>query len=892
MKMRIILLRVFALVVLVAGAAFALQQAEPRKSKLPTEPKQILQFTSGGHILGFAKDCVYVASGSHALRVEFVNSRSTNPLSAASATDTRSDKKAAPLSQVSYASLWDGVTLTYDAPNGAIARTTYRLEPYANVANIRLRYNAPVSIEGNGSLRISFQTGTLNESAPQAWQEQNGKRVPVQVAFAQRGKDEIGFRTGQYNLSQPLFIDPTLTWTTFLGGGGYADAGGVAVDGSGNVYVVGQSYESWGSPVHAFNSSYMNSFAAKLDPNGNLIWNTFFGNAPTREDYDFAYGVAVDGSGNAYVVGVSSGSWGSPIRPYNPCDYSYGCTDGYLAKFDTNGNLTWNTFLGGDSGNGVAVDKNGSIYVVGGFLRKFNSSGNLIWQNTSLGGNAVAVDTNGNIYVVGDRVTKLDSSGNLIWQNTSLGGNAVAVDGSGNVYVVGESSATWGSPVRPFSGGGRDAFAAKLDSGGNLIWNTFLGGSGDDYGVGLGVDKSGNMYLAGSSSWTWGSPVRAYTPPSEYGGGWDAFSAKLDSNGNLIWNTFLGFSDDDWARGGAADGSGNVYVAGQEHGLPPDHCCGAAVFVAKLRIIATTVKTSINGLAFTVDGQTYSTTQILLWEAGSSHTIGTTSPQDGGTGVRYYFYSWSDGGAISHTVAPTTNTTYTAKFVAQYYLTMNAGTGGKVSPASSWRTAGTSVSISATPSAGYSFSKWTGSGAGSFSGTTNPVNITMNGPITETATFTPPVQVTVQTTPAGRAFSVDGTSYGASKTFSWTPGSSHTIATTSPQDGGTGVRYYFYSWSDGGAISHTVAPTTNTTYTAKFVAQYYLTMNAGTGGKVSPASSWRTAGTSVSISATPSAGYSFSNWTGSGAGSYSGTDNPRSITIMGPISETATFTHN
>src|SRR4030095_9396693 len=202
------------------------------------------------------------------------------------------------------------------------------------------------------------------------------------------------------------------------------------------------------------------------------------------------------------------------------------------------------------------------------------------------------------------------------------------------------------------------------------------------------------------------------------------------------------------------------------------------------------------------------------------------------------------------------------------------------------------VSISATPSTGYSFSKWTGSGPGSFSGTTNPVNITMNGPITETATFTPPVQVTVQTTPAGPTFSVDGTSYGASKTFSWTTGSSHTIATTSPQDGGTGVRYYFYSWSDGGAISHTVAPTTNTTYTAKFVAQYYLTMNAGTGGKVSPASSWRTAGTSVSISATPSAGYSFSNWTGSGAGSYSGPDNPRSITIMGPITETATFTHN
>ena len=75
---------------------------------------------------------------------------------------------------------------------------------------------------------------------------------------------------------------------------------------------------------------------------------------------------------------------------------------------------------------------------------------------------------------------------------------------------------------------------------------------------------------------------------------------------------------------------------------------------------------------------------------------------------------------------------------------------------------------------------------GSYSGTNNPASITMNGPITETATFTQNlVQVTVQTNPAGLAFSVDGTTYSSTQTFSWVPGSSHTIATTSPQSGGT-----------------------------------------------------------------------------------------------------------
>ena len=125
---------------------------------------------------------------------------------------------------------------------------------------------------------------------------------------------------------------------------------------------------------------------------------------------------------------------------------------------------------------------------------------------------------------------------------------------------------------------------------------------------------------------------------------------------------------------------------------------------------------------------------------------------------------------------------------------------------------------------------------------------------TPTPTPTATVQVTVQTAPAGLAFSVDGTTYSSTQTFSWARGSSHTIATTSPQSGGTGVRYVWTNWIGGGAISHTVAPTTNTIYTANFNTQYYLTMTHGTGGTVSPMSAWKNSGATVSISATPAAG--------------------------------------
>jgi hypothetical protein len=100
------------------------------------------------------------------------------------------------------------------------------------------------------------------------------------------------------------------------------------------------------------------------------------------------------------------------------------------------------------------------------------------------------------------------------------------------------------------------------------------------------------------------------------------------------------------------------------------------------------------------------------------------------------------------------------------------------------------------------------------------------------------------------------------------------------------------NWTGGGAIFHIVAPATNKTYTANFRTQYYLTMSYGTGGTVRPSSGWRNSGAVILISAMPANGYSFTNWSGSGTGSYSGTNNPASITMGGPITETATFAHN
>lgn len=160
-------------------------------------------------------------------------------------------------------------------------------------------------------------------------------------------------------------------------------------------------------------------------------------------------------------------------------------------------------------------------------------------------------------------------------------------------------------------------------------------------------------------------------------------------------------------------------------------------------------------------------------------------------------------------------------------------------------------------------------------------------------TFTvpsPPILVTVTSSPSGRSLTVDGSPcIGPCGPYSWTAGSSHTITTTSPQSGTSGTQYLWSSWSDGGAISHTVAPTSNMTYTASFTTRYYLTMNAGTGGTVSPSSGYVNSGQNVPITATPGGGYVFSSWTGAGSGSYTGTNNPAQVTMNGPITQTANF---
>jgi len=519
-------------------------------------------------------------------------------------------------------------------------------------------------------------------------------------------------------------------WVARYNGPGNGDdtAYALAVDSSGNVYVTGYS------PGAGTGSDYA---TIKYDSSGQEQWVARY-NGPANSDY--ATAIAVDGSGNVYVTGSSKGVGNA--SDYATIKYNSAGQEQWVARYNGPANV-WN-----DQATAIAIDGLGNVYVTGSSQAsggnydyatiKYNSAGQEQWVARYVGpsnrgaehATAIAVDGSGNVYVTGESfgsgtrfdyaTVKYDSAGQEQWvaryngpANLNDSPSGIALDDLGNVYVTGTS----------FAGTFHDYATVKYDSSGQEQWVArYTRPFNDSFATAIALDGSGNIYVTGYS---YGA---GRTPP-------DYATIKYDSAGQEQWVArYNGPGNSyDSATAIAVDGSGNVYVTGSSIGSGGDSDYATIKYVPAVQV---TVQTNPAGLTFSVDGTTYSSTQTFSWASGSSHTIATTSPQSGGTGVRYAWTRWSDNGAISHTVAPTTNKTYTAIFATRYYLTMTHGTGGTVRPTSGWRNRGETVSISATPATGYSFSNWTGSGPGSYSGPNNPASITMNGPITETTTFT------------------------------------------------------------------------------------------------------------------------------------------------------------
>lgn len=556
-------LRCLSLILLLSMAGL---NPNPAQASQMRESPLNIQFTAGGHILVFDQESVHINGANHVLNITFIGTFGVTPnpvISSSTYTNLQV------INRVTYESLWPGISLTYESTRDGIIKSTYNLEPGANPNRIGLHYNVPVQIGKDGDLRFSLQKGEMHETAPLAWQEINGQRKTVDAAFRLMGNHGIGFTLGKYDPAYPLVIDPTLQWNTFLGGTAKDTSAGIAVDGSGNVIVAGISDAAWtevNPPVRTY-TGLTDTFVAKLDSSGSLIWYTFLGGTGN----DNATDITTDGSGNIYITGNCDATWGTPYRSWS------GLKDGFVAKLDSNGVLQWNTFLGSssnDESTGIAVaNSTGNIYVAG--------KGNANWVETPVNPRAGWFDA---------YVAKLASAGTLVWYTFAGGtgtdeGSSIAIDGSENVFFSGRSSRSWGSPVRMYTPNKKDAFAARLRSNGKLVWNTFLGGPQDDSSQGIAVTTTGHVYVSGTSFGTWqGSnpPMRAFSGSS------DAYIARLDSSGALQWNTFLGSVTTDYGGPIVLDGSEYIHASGQSQDSwgspirPKDNVID--VFTAKLDV--------------------------------------------------------------------------------------------------------------------------------------------------------------------------------------------------------------------------------------------------------------------------------------------------------------------
>ncbi|MEW6736371.1 MAG: SBBP repeat-containing protein [Acidobacteriota bacterium] len=524
--------------------------------------------------------------------------------------------------RVSYEDVYPGVDLIYYG-NQKQLEYDFIVSPNAdpNIIAVNFQGADNLEVDSQGDLILHTKAGPVLQHKPRVYQSIDGIEEPVACNYVLKGKTEIGFKLGTYDISRPLTIDPVLSYAKSLRGNSEDEGISITVDANGNAYITGVTNSGnfpTGNPLQAVYAGSGDVFVTKLNTSGELVYSTYLGGSNS----DQGNGIAIDSLGNAYIAGTTS-SINFPIL--NAVQSSNaGRDDIFIAQLSASGTLLYSTYLGGDNddrGNSITVSSAGNAYVTGetrstnfptinslqatysgnidAFISQLSTSGTLLYS-TYLGGsnfdigNGITIDSAGSVYVAGQTrsndfplskplqatnggledvfVAKLDPDGNSLNYSTYLGGGnidvglSIAVDNTGNAYVTGITSSrdfpTVNALQAAYGGIPSDAFVVKLDaSGSKLLYSTYLGGNNDDRGLSIGVDTIGNVYVVGSTA----SPNFPLANPMQaiHGGSLDAFTAKLSSTGDrLIYSTYFGGNDLDLGRGMAIDANGAAYITG------------------------------------------------------------------------------------------------------------------------------------------------------------------------------------------------------------------------------------------------------------------------------------------------------------------------------------------
>ncbi len=464
-------------------------------------------------------------------------------------------------SAIVYKDIYPGIDLKYYG-DGKSMKYDFIVNPGADISQIQIRYDGvdALSVTHAGDLQAQTQFGLIHEKVPYIYQEVGGVQTEITGYYEIKESGVFGFAViGGYNPDYPLIIDPELVYSTYLGGHGKDYGYGIAVDGSGSAYVTGYTTSRDFPTINPYDGTY--------NKKGDVFVTKLSpaGNSLTYSTYlgggddDRCWGITVDGSGNAYVTGATRSSDFPMANPYDNSLDSY--WDAFVTKLSPGGNsLVYSTYLGGN-----IVDYGEGIAVDAGgsaYVTGQTASSDFPMVNPydgSLGG-----DRDG-------FVSKLSPGGNSLVYSTYLGGGGIdygydiAVDVDGSAFVTGHTVSSDFTMLNPYDGslgGDRDGFVTKLSPGGNsLVYSTYLGGVSNDGSYGIAIDGMGCAYVIGG---TFSSDFPTVNPyDGSLGGDRDGFVTKLSPTGNsLVYSTYLGGFSDDGGIGIAVDASESAYVTG------------------------------------------------------------------------------------------------------------------------------------------------------------------------------------------------------------------------------------------------------------------------------------------------------------------------------------------
>ncbi len=425
--------------------------------------------------------------------------------------------------------------------------------------------------------------------------------------------------------------------TTYYGGDSYDYPYAVFVDGSDNIYIAGRTKSSDLPGASNTITGVYDTFIAGLNDSATTLSTAVYAGGSTGGSTpEQGESITADDAGNVYVCGFTSATDFVSAQTTNSTGafsvYGGDKYDGWVTKLTSSGALDWVTYLGGqgaDQANAVVASSGNSPYLfvtgytgtktpafitnypptpaVGilppwqtthqggtydGFLTKMKPDGGIVWS-IFVGGSSsdylydVALDSDDNPHVGGRTYSTNLTGGNYTIQSSDIFITKVlkddatpaftyvhkgddydtlyelAVDGSGNIYATGYTGSaitfTAGSTVAQatFQGGSYDAWAAKVNSSGNVVWATYLGGDDTDYGYAI-AEKGGDIYILGQ---TGSETISGATPYTWQGGGWDGFVAKYESTGALAFFTYFGGTSLDYPKDIALY-NGNAFLTG------------------------------------------------------------------------------------------------------------------------------------------------------------------------------------------------------------------------------------------------------------------------------------------------------------------------------------------